>query len=441
MMPFAGRIASFWDRLRTSYWFLPSALALAAAVLAVFTLRIDATLAEQLVAAQPWLATTGADGARSLLSTIAGSMITVAGVVFSITIVALTLASSQFGPRLLRNFLSDRGNQIVLGTFIAVFLYCLIVLRMVSEAGAASFTPHVSVLTALVLAAVSLGVLIYFIHHVSHSLQSTHVVDGIARQIEANLDVLFPEGLGDGESDEAPARSAAFDGVALRPVVSERQGYVRAIEDGALMTLAREKDLRIRIQRCPGEMVFTGTRLAEVDAQGEDADGVCREIAGLFVLGEQRTPVQDLFLPFEELAEVAVRALSPGVNDPKTATECIDGITRGLVLLVRRAFPSAERRDEEDVVRVIAPAPRFEDFVAASLDPIRRHARGEPAVLIALVRALGAVADQAPGEARRTSLRALAHEILESAEKEIPSARDRAAVRTAHARAFEHLGA
>ncbi len=143
-----------------------------------------------------WIYTRGPDGARAVLSTIAGSMITVAGVVFSVTIVALSLASNQFGPRLLRNFMRDRGNQIVLGTFVATYLYCLLVMRTVQGMDGSQFVPHLSVTVAILMAVASLGVLIYFIHHVAVSIQAPELIANVAHELHEAIDRLFPEELG-----------------------------------------------------------------------------------------------------------------------------------------------------------------------------------------------------------------------------------------------------
>ena len=190
---------NLWERLRSSYWFVPSVMAIGAIVLAMATLALDGQLTRSSLRKMQWVYAGGAEGARTVLSAVAGSVITVAGVVFSITVAALTLASSQFGPRLLRNFMRDLGNQVVLGTFIATHLYCLLVLRTVrgSDGGGGEFVPHVSITTGLLLALTSLAVLIYFIHHVARSMQAPDVIAGVARELHSSIDHLFPQSLGE----------------------------------------------------------------------------------------------------------------------------------------------------------------------------------------------------------------------------------------------------
>ena len=194
------KLINLWEALHTSFWFLPALMTFAAIGLSFATIALDWVVQESLLkrVALVWIG--GIEGARQLLSTIAGSMITVAGVVFSITIVVLALASSQFGPRLLRNFMRDRGNQVVLGTFIATFTYCLLVLRSIHGGDGTPFVPYISVSLGIALALVSVAVLIYFIHHVSVIIQAPTVIAMVAAELEDGIERLFPEKLGQGGS-------------------------------------------------------------------------------------------------------------------------------------------------------------------------------------------------------------------------------------------------
>ena len=187
-----------WDSLRSSFWFVPATMAACAVALALASVSLDEAVTYEWIKAQGWAYTGGAEGASLVLSTIAGSMITITGVVFSMTLVALSLASSQLGPRLLRNFMRDRMNQVVLGTFVATFVYCLVVLRTIRRADEVLFVPHISVTFGVLLALVGLGVLIYFIHHVSVSIQADEVVARVGKELMAEIDRLFPEESGEG---------------------------------------------------------------------------------------------------------------------------------------------------------------------------------------------------------------------------------------------------
>jgi uncharacterized membrane protein len=208
-------LLKYWDRLRSSLWFLPAAMACLAVALAVSAVELDKAVADDWLQRLSWIYSGGAEGASLLLGTVAGSMIAIAGTVFSMTLVALSLASSQLGPRLLRNFMRDRSNQVVLGTFVATFVYCLLVLRTIRRADEVAFVPHLAVSIGVLLAIASVGVLIYFIHHISVSIQADQVVARVGRVLEDGIDRLFPQHLGllGSKAAEAPIHAdlpAAF---------------------------------------------------------------------------------------------------------------------------------------------------------------------------------------------------------------------------------------
>jgi uncharacterized membrane protein len=191
------KLRMVWEQLRSSFWFLPGVIVLAAVLLALFLVQLDLSLQEKqaLYAEWPMLLGSGAEGARSLLSTVASSMITVAGVVFSITIVALSLASNQYTSRVLRNFMRDRVNQAVLGLFLGIFAYCLMVLRTIRGAEETIFVPSVAVLFGLLLAFVGIAVLIYFIHHIAMSIQAVNILAEVAVESLSAVEQLFPDKL------------------------------------------------------------------------------------------------------------------------------------------------------------------------------------------------------------------------------------------------------
>ncbi len=221
-------IIQFWDRVRTSLSFIPSLMVIGAIALAASTPAIDAAIPESWPRAIPLLFSGGAVGARAVLTTIATSMIGVAGVVFSMTIVSLQLASSQFGPRLLRTFLRDRGNQVVLGTFLGTFVYCVVVLPMVDTAGSSVYVPHIAVTIAELQAVVSLAMLVYYINHVAQSIHADAVMHSVGRELESVVDQLFPHEIGD-SADECHETVVSEESLRSRPheVFATRSGYLR----------------------------------------------------------------------------------------------------------------------------------------------------------------------------------------------------------------------
>ncbi|MGQ9572227.1 MAG: DUF2254 domain-containing protein [Dehalococcoidia bacterium] len=373
-----------------------------------------------------WVYTGGPDGARILLSTIAGSMITVAGVVFSVTILTLSFASSQFGPRLLRNFMRDQGNQIVLGTFLATFIYSILVLRTV-RGGADDFVPYISVTFAIVLALASLGVLIYFIHHVSASIQADNIIAAVGRDLREAIDRLFPAGLGYGspgpESGKEQDLPESFEQEA-QPIAAEASGYLQAVDNDGLIVLATERDLLLRLERRPGDFVGQEAVLASVWPAGRIDEEVVHGIRQAFILGTRRTPVQDVEFAIDQLVEIAVRALSPGVNDPFTAMTCVDHLGAALTRMVERPIPSACRYDEGGKLRVIADVSTFAGIVDAAFNQIRQYARCSASVTIRLLETIAEVATHASTNAQREVVLRHASMIASGSRKGLAEERD-----------------
>jgi uncharacterized membrane protein len=370
-------------------------MTLAAVGMSFALIAIDEAMRDRVIRNLGWVWVGGPEGARSLLSTVAGSMITVAGVVFSITIVALSLASSQFGPRLLRNFMQNTGNQVVLGTFIATFVYCLLVLRTVRGDGAEEFVPSIAITGGVALALVSLGVLIYFIHHASVSIQVSHVITVVSHDLLGAIDQLFPESLGRGASEPGrPADPSHLAGAGRRPhaISAAQSGYVQAVDGDGLMQLACAHDLVLHIQHRPGHFVVQGAELMTVWSKGAVDEPLAEEAREAFILGTERTLTQDVEFGVDQLVEVAVRALSPGVNDPFTAMTCIDRLGEVLGRLAERLMPSHDRYDEHGALRVLAYPITFADIADAAFNQIRQYGRSSTAVAVRLLETLAVIA-------------------------------------------------
>ena len=393
------RLLNVWESVQTSFWFVPTAMVVLSVGLSFLMVAIDRRYESGSYTVFGFTPAVGPEGARSLLSTIAGSMITVAGVTFSITIVTLTLASSQFGPRLLRNFMQDKGNQIVLGTFIATFIYCLLVLRSVHSAGEEVFVPDLAVNFGLVLALTNLGILIYFIHHVSASIQADRVVAAVYQDLEKHMQRLFPEAAErecrESSCDDTGDGSAEDNYDSTCDLVAPRSGYLQAIDIESLLTMAAENDALIRIHRRPGKFVVADEPLATVQSVSCCDEALAEVLVRAFIFGTQRTPEQDAEFTIDQLVEIAVRALSPGINDPFTAIACIDRLGAALCGLANRAFPSPYHYDSEGSLRVIAPAATFAGFANTAFDQIRQYGRASAPVTIHLLETLTTVARQA----------------------------------------------
>lgn len=415
-----------WDSLRTNYWFLPALMAATAAVVAVFAPALDRFAQEHAPGTWDWAYSGGPEGARAVLSTVAGSMITVAGTVFSITIVALTLASGQFGPRLLRNFIRDRSNQFVLGVFTATFIYCLLVLRTVRGTDHHLFVPGISVTIGIVLALLDLGVLIYFIHHVAISIQVTQVIAVVNKELHETIDRLWPEEVGEGPPTESQSETPPpTQEREAAPIAAHSSGYVDTIDGDALLKLAQDRDLVIRLKRRPGHFVVKGSALAMVSPNSETHEELEKLINGVFILSAHRTPFQDVEFAIDQLVEIAVRALSPGINDPFTAMTCIDRLGEALCRLAKRTVPSPYRYNDQKQLRVIAYAADFESVVDAAFNQIRQYGRSSAAVLIRMLETLAVVANHTLREADRAALARHAKLVQKAAHGGIPEEEDR----------------
>ena len=381
--------------LRESFWLIPSVAIAIAVLLAVMLVDYDTS---NLSLAEHWprLFGAGAAGARGMLTAIAGSMITVAGVVFSVTIVALSLAADAYSPRVLRTFMHDRPTQASFGVFVGIFVYCLVVLRAVraeDDDGGGGFVPPLAVLGALVLALVGVWVLVYFIHHVALAIQVSSILERIARQTRAAIDHLFPQELGQGEDDAADGASAARE---WRPLAALRSGYIVTVDASGLLAFARSRGAVLRMELAVGEFAVEGQALASIAGGATHAgESDAAALDSLYVFGAERGIEQDAAFGIQQIVDVGTRALSPGINNPSTATMCVDNLSALLAHLVRRRIPS-RLRTEGGELRVIARGPTFESLATLAFEALVRHARNHPEVLASLLRAARTVEKAAP---------------------------------------------
>lgn len=410
------------DRIRSSYWFVPAGMSLLAVALSTLMLYLDQRFADRIPSDAWWLYGGDHEGARVVLSAIVTSMISVTSVVFSITIVALTLAAGQFGSRVLRNFMRDRGNQITLGTFIATFAYAILVLRTVRGVEDAEFVPPLAMSLGIVLVFVSVGVLIYFIHHVASSMQADSVVRSIATETEDAIDQLFPVAIEEGHRRTDPQKEGKRGGASLptrfdaeaEAVRASRGDHLQFVDHETLMHLSVEHDLVVRLKARPGDFIVRGGIIAHSWKAGGLEPELLEEIRELFVLGRSRTLQQDAEFGIIQLVEVAVRALSTGINDPFTAMNCVDRISSLLCRLSGRAFPGAERFDEDGRLRVVADTSSFGGFVDSGFNQIRQNAGRSVAVLIRMLEALETIGTQTRTPEQRRALEHHAALVLEA---------------------------
>ncbi len=376
---------TLWANVRNSYWFVPSLMAIAAFMLSFVTTYADSQLGSQWMNNIDWLYANKPAGARAVLSTVAGSMITVAGVTFSMTILSISTTTSQVGPRLLNNFMSDKGNQFTLGVFISTFIYCLMVLRTVRNAETASgdaaksdltaaFVPHIAVIVGVLMALASVGVLIFFIHHIPESIHVSNIIAKVGRSLNSKIEKQFPSRIGEPHEDEADRRIEAdlpeYFYATAKSIRPKGAGYLEYVDGESLLRIASERDLVLRIQSTAGDFVNENSILLLASPALKVDDDLAAEMSAMFIFGTQRTATQDLRFQFNQLVEVAMRALSPGVNDPFTAIGCMDWLQTSLEHLAAREMPDAYRFDEERKLRVVAEPVTFASFASLVFDQL-----------------------------------------------------------------------
>jgi uncharacterized membrane protein len=422
------KLRQLWGDLRASFWFVPALIVIASMALALGLIEAESLVTSEALAEWPRLFGAGAEGSRGMLEAIAGSVITVAGVAFSITIVALTLASNQYTPRILRNFMSDRANQFVLGVFVGVFTYCLVVLRTI-RGGAERFVPSLAVLGGFVLALASVGVLIFFIHHIAVNIQAATIIASVAEETTEAIDRLFPEELGreedEGESEELERRLASLT---WRQVPATSTGYIQNVGNEAILRAARELRTVIRMERGVGEFVIEGAPLVSLASGVEPDRETVNQLNRAYAINRYQTVWQDVGFGIRQIVDVALKALSPGVNDTTTAVMCVDYLTAILARLARRRIPSRYRFDEDEL-RVIARGPTFERMLGVAFDQIRRNAGGKVAVIERMLDGLEILARETRNAGRRRDLWGQLEALAEMAERTVPSSHDRSVVK------------
>lgn len=432
------RLRQLWSELRVSLWFVPSLIVLAAIVLAVLAVEVDTYVSDELLRSYPRLFGAGAEGSRAMLSTIAGSMMTVAGVTFSITIAALAQASAQYTPRILRNFMGNRTNQVVLGVFVGIFAYCLVVLRTIRGSDGLVFVPSIAVLLGVLLALLGVAFLVFFIHHVATSIQASTIAGAVSREAIRTIEHLFPESLGEHPGEDRDEPAPEIPDARWRPVPARRTGYIQRVDEAGLLRFARGRRAVVRMEKGIGEFVIEGAPLVSIaggegtgERTGEDAararEDAARAMAELYVIGGHRTADQDPSFGVQQIVDVALKALSPGSNDTTTAVTCVDYLSAILARAAGRRAVSPHRLDRGEL-RVIARGVTFEALLDVAFDPIRRDAGGNTTVLARLLSAVEAVAGRASRERDRRALARHAALIAEVAQRTIAASHDRALV-------------
>ncbi len=424
-------VPSAWRReaLRTNLWLVPTVEIVLAVLLFAGTYALDRAAYDGSIQLPSFVISGTPDAARQILTTTAAAVITVVTLVFSITIVTLTLASTQFGPRMLRNFIRDWITQFTLGSFVATFVYAILALISIHPRGHGEFVPHLSITVTMVLVILDVAVLVVFIDHIAKSIQLPQVIASIARDLSRAIDAEVAPPAADAPKagpslSEMLVRLEDDSGVVRAP----SSGYLQYVSMSTLIEISSRGHAVIRLLRRPGHFVSEGEPLAMVWPAAA-APGVARALGGAHATGPHRTLTQDLSFAVDQLAEIAIRALSPAVNDTFTALACIDWLADGLGKIADRWRPSTVHRDAAGRVRVITVTVEFDRLLERAHDKIRQASRGMPAVMIRQLEGLAKVMAYAADPTQRELLLEQAAMILRASEESVPELSDRADVR------------
>lgn len=381
--------------LRASYWFIPLLMAVGALCLAPLITYIDNWLGSEWPKKATWVLMNQPAGARAVLATIAGSIITVAGVTFSLTMMAVSFAISQLGPRLIHNFMRDRLNQITLGTFIATFLYCLLVLRTVISGddvnSNASFVPHLALFIAIVLVIINIIVLIFYIHHIAEALNVYNLLSELGSDLIRKIDSSYTMSQVDDKQLPQEKRSTQFYKKG-QYVISKKNGYIRILDYKSLFSFATKHNCIIEIRHQPGDFVTTKTPLLYVSKKLDKDE--CSECISQFAIGDERDQNQDLYFITDAIAEIIARALSPGVNDPFTAMTAIDWLQSGIETFGNKRPKEFYSYDEKDNLRLIKYPITIELFLARVIGQIQPYVSRDRNSALHLMKMFKLIAEQ-----------------------------------------------
>ncbi len=416
------KIRNFWFALRSSLWFLPGLMIAASIALALLLIDAESLVERKWLLNYPRLFGLGADGSRGMLTAIASSMLTVAALAFSLTLTALTQASGQYTPRILRNFMSDRINQFILGYFVSVFAYCLIVLRTIRGVEEIKFVPSLAVMGGLILAIGGILVLIYFIHHIASSLQVSQIIGNIVEETKEAIDTLFPKELGapakENEKIEARRLESFKD---WRKIPALKSGYIQYVDTAEMTNWARENNFIIKMERGIGQFIGKGAALASLTGEAANFerdvnDETHQSLNKFFSIDRHRTIEQDIGFGIRQIVDIALKALSPGINDTTTAVTCIDFLSVIIGDIAEKEFPEIVRVKDGKLC-VLVKSSDFREFIETAFDQIRISGKANQAIFERLLSALAFVAEKSNSQTRREIVREQVELIADFAEE------------------------
>jgi len=394
-----ARLSMIWNRLRTGLWALPITIVIGAFLLAVLAVSVSFHPGNDPVW---WLYSGDASAASGFLANLLTAMITMATLAISITMVVLTLAAQSLGPRLIQIFMADTRTKLALGLFIGTVVYLLIVLR--SVVGDTDTVPNLAVTLGAALVITSVIVLLFFVHHLARSIVADTIIGRVGDILDGWIPARFPESETSRSDLSAISVPPEAKGTQLR---ARATGYIQAVDHDATVDAACAAGVTVALHYRPGHFVLCGDVIGWLWPP-ELADGDLEQaLLETIVFGQTRTPVQDIEYPIRQLVEIALRALSPGVNDPYTAAAVVDRLAGSIAAIMARGDPQSLWRDADDMVRLIMPTTSLDGILDAAFNEIRQAGATHPAILIRLVDRLGQLLAHADEKQAETILRHL----------------------------------
>jgi uncharacterized membrane protein len=399
---------------------------------AILLSKVDQSLPNAILANKWYIYNADPSAVHSILLNIAGTALGVVGVVFSITLVPLTIASSQYGPILLRSFLRDLPTQIVLGTYSATIAFCIFVAMGLPSNLNSDTIPLISVTFAILLFLISLAMLLYFFHHVADGLQASSIIARVGKEIEQEIRY---ESASSGPIDipdkarieyEKLRSTVMLEGQVVKATGS---GYIRAVDFDELMKIAVKNNLIFYLKRIAGDFLVPGDMLLLAWPNPDEESSLIENINRAYMLGTNRTILQDVEFGMIQLVTIAVRALSPAINDPITPAMCLNRLGVSLSLLAENNLPSSYYIDNTQKLRVIVDPVSFDRLAGVSFNLIRQYGRSNADVLLSMLKTIATVAFHTHSDLDRKVLLQHAKLIQEDSFVALPSEYDKQRVR------------
>jgi len=407
-----SRIRNTFALLRGQLWIIPLLISALALALAFWLLTAGTDLLESLNGEYWWLYSGDASTARGLLSSLLSGLMTMTSLIVSVTFVILTLAANQLGPRLIAIFMADRQIQTVLGLFLGTILYMVVVLRSLNETLGSEGVPHIAVTIGSALTIVCLFALLFYVHKIARSIIADNIVTRVAADLHRNIRDILPENEDVTEQGSPAIVETRSDSVSLG-----RTGYVQVIDYDALFDLACRKQARLQVKVRAGHFVLKNGEHVIVHGERPLGSDAVKAVQSAFVVGSERSPAQDLEYSMRQLVEIALRALSPGINDTFTAIAVINQLGSALEEIFRRSPEPAVWRDEDGEVRLIAQRSDLQGLTDAAFDSIRQAGSAVPAVLIRMADVLAQLAPSIRSQAMREAITQHLGRLAETAEE------------------------